>query len=323
MGRGAPVVTPPLASGGSEGLQTAPAVARENRRREKNAQPSRKGDVRYLENGKRKRYNGRQWRTLCIRDGCEKEAQGKTDVCSRHLSRTPVHLQQKASRTTNVQKQCVSSLPPLPLPSGTSTPTEEDSQDSFSFGAASGKRSCSSVSELSNASPTSSDMWLRSELEQEAVHGLVSLSNSRTNTPFHQTPISSPDFTAHGKLPQAFSTPSHPHPRSAAHAEGPPSSKRMQFQRHSSQGSLLDEGIYMSRQTCASVPPLTEDRMDASSVEVCVCVCVCACVCVCVCPSVCVCVRVCPCVSVCLFVGECFHVTVHTSVRVYPLVPVA
>ena len=268
MSQGAPFPTPSLTDGGMEGLQTSLDAAKENRKKEKNA--PRKGDIRYLDHNKRKRYNGRQWRTLCIFEGCEKEAQGKTDVCSRHLSRPPVLSQQKGLKATGVQKHCLSltsSLPPLSYPSGTSTPTEDDSQDSLSFGAASGKRSCSSVSELSNASPISN----MSEREQEAAQGLVSLSNSRTNTPFPHTPISSPDFTSmQGKQLQAFSTPLSQHlHNTSGHVDGPPSSKRGQFQRHSSQGSLLDEGIYMSRHTCASVPPLTEDRMDISSVEVC------------------------------------------------------
>ncbi|XP_038668987.1 protein capicua homolog [Scyliorhinus canicula] len=44
-----------------------------------------KGDVVCTPNGIRKKFNGKQWRRLCSRDGCMKESQ-RRGYCSRHLS---------------------------------------------------------------------------------------------------------------------------------------------------------------------------------------------------------------------------------------------
>ncbi|XP_071806863.1 uncharacterized protein [Asterias amurensis] len=44
-----------------------------------------KGDVVCNTNGVRKKYNGKQWRRLCSKDGCNKESQ-RRGYCSRHLS---------------------------------------------------------------------------------------------------------------------------------------------------------------------------------------------------------------------------------------------
>ncbi|KAF7257049.1 hypothetical protein EG68_04607 [Paragonimus skrjabini miyazakii] len=44
-----------------------------------------KGDVVKTQNGVRKKFNGKQWRRLCSRDGCSKESQ-RRGFCSRHLS---------------------------------------------------------------------------------------------------------------------------------------------------------------------------------------------------------------------------------------------
>ena len=44
-----------------------------------------KGDIVIAPNGIRKKFNGKQWRRLCSRDGCQKESQRK-GFCSRHLT---------------------------------------------------------------------------------------------------------------------------------------------------------------------------------------------------------------------------------------------
>lgn len=44
-----------------------------------------KGDVVVNPNGVKKKYNGKQWRRLCSKDGCNKESQ-RRGYCSRHLS---------------------------------------------------------------------------------------------------------------------------------------------------------------------------------------------------------------------------------------------
>lgn len=44
-----------------------------------------KGDVVATHSGIRKKFNGKQWRRLCSKDGCSKESQ-RRGFCSRHLS---------------------------------------------------------------------------------------------------------------------------------------------------------------------------------------------------------------------------------------------
>ncbi|KAK5891866.1 hypothetical protein CesoFtcFv8_012300 [Champsocephalus esox] len=48
-------------------------------------QKYKKGDVVCTPNGIRKKFNGKQWRRLCSREGCMKESQ-RRGYCSRHLS---------------------------------------------------------------------------------------------------------------------------------------------------------------------------------------------------------------------------------------------
>ena len=49
------------------------------------AQKYKKGDVVSTPNGIRKKFNGKQWRRLCSKEGCTKESQ-RRGYCSRHLS---------------------------------------------------------------------------------------------------------------------------------------------------------------------------------------------------------------------------------------------
>ena len=44
-----------------------------------------KGDIVLTNNGIRKKFNGKQWRRLCSKEGCAKESQRK-GFCSRHLT---------------------------------------------------------------------------------------------------------------------------------------------------------------------------------------------------------------------------------------------
>lgn len=47
--------------------------------------PFKKGDIQASPNGVRKKFNGKQWRRLCSKEGCTKESQ-RRGFCSRHLS---------------------------------------------------------------------------------------------------------------------------------------------------------------------------------------------------------------------------------------------
>lgn len=48
-------------------------------------QKYKKGEVVTTPGGIRKKFNGKQWRRLCSKDGCNKESQ-RRGFCSRHLS---------------------------------------------------------------------------------------------------------------------------------------------------------------------------------------------------------------------------------------------
>ena len=50
-----------------------------------NVFPFKKGDIVNANNGIRKKFNGKQWRRLCSKEGCQKESQRK-GFCSRHLT---------------------------------------------------------------------------------------------------------------------------------------------------------------------------------------------------------------------------------------------
>ena len=54
-----------------------------------------KGDIVVAANGIRKKFNGKQWRRLCSREGCQKESQRK-GFCSRHLT------QRSGSKRSNI-----------------------------------------------------------------------------------------------------------------------------------------------------------------------------------------------------------------------------
>lgn len=62
-----------------------------------------KGDIVSAPNGIRKKFNGKQWRRLCSRDGCTKESQ-RRGFCSRHLSMksTPQQNNSNLSQTSSI-----------------------------------------------------------------------------------------------------------------------------------------------------------------------------------------------------------------------------
>ena len=60
-----------------------------------------KGDIVATPTGIRKKFNGKQWRRLCLREACSKESQQR-GFCSRHLSlRGKSHFAQNSSLVSN------------------------------------------------------------------------------------------------------------------------------------------------------------------------------------------------------------------------------
>ena len=193
-------------------------------------QVKQKGDIKVDANGKRRRYNGSQWRLMCQypHAKCPKEAQSN-GLCSRHNRETRQDKKSREKAVQNVRKRLSNTL---------ESATDEDSCGSFAM--VSTKRSHSTASEVStDMSPVHSEPVL------EAAQGLVSLKSSRTSTPYVFTPMTSPDMhqdvrelsqinphSTHGLVGiRSGSAKCHPGPGS--------------FQRHASQGSLLEEGIHL------------------------------------------------------------------------------
>ncbi|CAB1333967.1 unnamed protein product, partial [Coregonus sp. 'balchen'] len=75
----------PIPGGGSTSTSSSASSSRSRTPLSAALQKYKKGDVVCTPNGIRKKFNGKQWRRLCSREGCMKESQ-RRGYCSRHLS---------------------------------------------------------------------------------------------------------------------------------------------------------------------------------------------------------------------------------------------
>lgn len=158
-----------------------------------------KGDVVSTPSGIRKKFNGKQWRRLCSKDGCTKESQ-RRGYCSRHLS-----LKGSSLRAGPAS---------FPRGKGSVLDGEETSRDS-------------------DTSPNYGDRRMTGRFdpeETEAANMLVSLGSSRSATPAFSSPTGtavSPGTTMQSPVPGPVgvgprhnlflpisSRPRHPHPAS-------------------------------------------------------------------------------------------------------------
>uniref|UniRef100_H3A0B5 Protein capicua homolog n=1 Tax=Latimeria chalumnae TaxID=7897 RepID=H3A0B5_LATCH len=125
-------------------------------------QKYKKGDVVCTPNGIRKKFNGKQWRRLCSRDGCMKESQ-RRGYCSRHLSmRTKEMESMSESRVSSLREGS----------------TELDWDDTSRDSEASSIRTDSRPRLVPHADLSRFDFD-----ECEAANMLVSLGSSRSGTP--------------------------------------------------------------------------------------------------------------------------------------------
>ncbi|OWF36187.1 protein capicua homolog isoform X3 [Mizuhopecten yessoensis] len=160
-----------------------------------------KGDVVSTPNGIRKKFNGKQWRRLCSKEGCTKESQ-RRGFCSRHLSMKG----QKNMRNA----------PPFP---GCRTGELKEGQIDWSDGRGEGEYD-----------PEHGHVHNRFD-ETEAANMLVSLGNSRSTTPaFSPTPSQNPlspqlsvqsPTSGHGSRNSVSFTPISPHPQTQAFITSP------------------------------------------------------------------------------------------------------
>ncbi|XP_077564080.1 uncharacterized protein LOC144179555 isoform X4 [Haemaphysalis longicornis] len=149
-------------------------------------QKYKKGDIVSTPNGIRKKFNGKQWRRLCSKEGCTKESQ-RRGYCSRHLS-----LKGKSGGGGAAVRK--GSAPAA---------TSSGQQPPFSAGAlrvvGGGREWEESSRESISGSPgdRASRVQGRFDLEEtEAANMLVSLGNSRSATPSSLSPSERPELFA-------------------------------------------------------------------------------------------------------------------------------
>jgi hypothetical protein len=154
------------------------------------AQKYKKGDVVSTPNGIRKKFNGKQWRRLCSKEGCTKESQ-RRGYCSRHLSLKGKSLRAAALTFPGRRK-------------GELKEGQIEWEDPDGYG---------DERHLSGRYDGVLD-------ETEAANLLVSLGNSRSTTPaFSPTPGQNPISPHHSASPLGYRsgsastfTPISPHP---------------------------------------------------------------------------------------------------------------
>ncbi|KAM9723166.1 protein capicua homolog isoform 2-T3 [Menidia menidia] len=148
-------------------------------------QKYKKGDVVCTPNGIRKKFNGKQWRRLCSREGCMKESQ-RRGYCSRHLS-----MRTKEMEAAGGERGGGGSS------SGTVTPSDLRGRASSEFEWDDTSRESSETSSRGDSRPRlvlpsllPHELSSRFDLDEcEAATMLVSLGSSRSGTPSY-SPIS-------------------------------------------------------------------------------------------------------------------------------------
>ncbi|XP_060905164.1 protein capicua homolog [Labrus mixtus] len=170
-----PTQTPTLSSGG--GSSSTPSRSRTPLSLAQ--QKYKKGDVVCTPNGIRKKFNGKQWRRLCSREGCMKESQ-RRGYCSRHLS-----MRTKEMDAAGGERGGGGSS------SGTVTPSDLRGRTSSEFEWDDTSRESSEASSRGDSRPRlvlptllPHELSSRFDFDEcEAATMLVSLGSSRSGTP--------------------------------------------------------------------------------------------------------------------------------------------
>ncbi|KAM4581483.1 protein capicua homolog isoform 3-T4 [Odontesthes bonariensis] len=143
-------------------------------------QKYKKGDVVCTPNGIRKKFNGKQWRRLCSREGCMKESQ-RRGYCSRHLSMRTKEMEAAGGERGGGGGSS----------SGTVTPSDLRGRASSEFEWDDTSRESSEASSRGDSRPRlvlpsllPHELSSRFDLDEcEAATMLVSLGSSRSGTP--------------------------------------------------------------------------------------------------------------------------------------------
>ncbi|TRY96212.1 hypothetical protein DNTS_016455 [Danionella cerebrum] len=196
-------------------------------------QKYKKGDVVCTPTGIRKKFNGKQWRRLCSREGCSKESQ-RRGYCSRHLSMRTKEMEAGVGGVGRDRSGASSTgtlTPDLRL--GGRTSSEYDWDDNSRDSSEASSRGGDSRPRLVMTSLIPQELprdLSRFDFDEcEAANMLVSLGSSRSCTPSfspvsNQSPFSpapSPSPTLFGFRPANFSPITAPSPlRRPRHLSG-------------------------------------------------------------------------------------------------------
>nr|XP_020466453.1 protein capicua homolog isoform X2 [Monopterus albus] len=165
-----PTQTPTVTSGGGS---SSTSSARSRTPLSLTQQKYKKGDVVCTPNGIRKKFNGKQWRRLCSREGCMKESQ-RRGYCSRHLSMRTKEMEAAGGES-----------------SGTVTPSDLRGRASSEFEWDDTSRESSETSSRGDSRPRlvlpsllPHELSSRFDFDEcEAATMLVSLGSSHSGTP--------------------------------------------------------------------------------------------------------------------------------------------
>ncbi|XP_056280631.1 protein capicua homolog isoform X2 [Pseudoliparis swirei] len=148
-----------------------------------------KGDVVCTPTGIRKKFNGKQWRRLCSREGCSKESQ-RRGYCSRHLSMRTKEMEASGGSRERGGASSTGTLTPSDLRmSGGRASSEFDWDETSRESSEASSRGGDSRPRLVLPSLLPQDLSRFDFDECEAATMLVSLGGSRSGTPSY-SPIS-------------------------------------------------------------------------------------------------------------------------------------
>ncbi|XP_070703142.1 protein capicua homolog [Pempheris klunzingeri] len=146
-------------------------------------QKYKKGDVVCTPTGIRKKFNGKQWRRLCSREGCSKESQ-RRGYCSRHLSMRTKEMEASGGSRERGGASSTGTLTPSDLRlSGGRASSEFDWDETSRESSEASSRGGDSRPRLVLPSLLPQDLSRFDFDECEAATMLVSLGGSRSGTP--------------------------------------------------------------------------------------------------------------------------------------------
>uniref|UniRef100_A0A8D3CKJ1 Protein capicua homolog n=1 Tax=Scophthalmus maximus TaxID=52904 RepID=A0A8D3CKJ1_SCOMX len=171
------------AGGGSGSGSTSSSSSRSRTPLTAAQQKYKKGDVVCTPTGIRKKFNGKQWRRLCSREGCSKESQ-RRGYCSRHLSMRTKEMEASGGSRERGGASSTGTLTPSDLRmSGGRASSEFDWDETSRESSEASSRGGDSRPRLVLPSLLPQDLSRFDFDECEAATMLVSLGGSRSGTP--------------------------------------------------------------------------------------------------------------------------------------------